>query len=63
MAASSLPEVIDNVYLFSVALINKDNKVGHVVNLAMDTMGVQKLDHHCIFPIVGTNSCRQPQLP
>jgi len=28
MAASRLPEVVDNINLFSVALINKDNKLG-----------------------------------
>ena len=28
MAASRLPEVVDNVDYFSVALINKDNKLG-----------------------------------
>jgi len=60
MAASRFPEVVDNVYLFNVVLINKDNKVGHVVNLATDTMRVQKLDHHRIFSLVGNNSCRQP---
>ena len=60
MAASRLPEVVDNVYLFIVALINKDNKVGHNVTLAMVTIRVQKLNHHCIFPLVGTNSCRYP---
>ena len=60
MAASRLSEVVDNIYLFSLCLINKDNKVGHVVTLAMVTIRVQKLDHHYIFPMVGTNSCRQP---
>ena len=28
MAASRLPEVVDNIHLFIVALINKDNKLG-----------------------------------
>ena len=60
MAASRFFEVVDNVYLFSVALINKDNKVGQVVTLAIVTIRVWKLDHHCISPLVATNSGRQP---
>jgi len=60
MAASRLPEAIDNIYLFIQPVPHKkDNKDRCAVTLAMVTLRVQKLDHHCIFPMVGTNSCRQ----